>query len=112
MTPKFLRTNLSALVLAFGASFMFSCGDDDNGGDARDCNAFAKAVQEETSDWTAALLSEDCEQIEDAYNRLIDAYKDAKGCDAVEKYFKELGFSYDEWIDDLEEGRDLAIADC
>ena len=77
MTPKFLRTNLGALVLAFGVSFMFSCSDDDNGGDARDCNAFAKAVQEETSDWTAALLSEDCEQIEDAYNGLIDAYKDA-----------------------------------
>lgn len=112
MTTKIFRSLLSALVVISGASFMLSCGGDDNDGDARDCNAFATAVSKETSDWSAALLSGDCEQIEDAYNELIDAYKDGKGCNAVEKHFKDLDFTYEEWIDDLEESRDLILADC
>ena len=113
MKSKFL-TLLSAGILCSVVMFTSSCGGDDDGNGSSNCNALAKELSDQTLEWVDVLEhSEDCDDIEEAYNDLIEVYKKGKSCDVFVKAVKDSGFdNVNEFIDYLEESRDDFLADC
>ncbi|HEX5169026.1 MAG TPA: hypothetical protein VFW11_07615 [Cyclobacteriaceae bacterium] len=112
MTLKSFNTLSGVLLLMACASFMLSCGSDSND-DKNDCEAFSKQLSEKTTAVTQALTSENCTEIQKAYNELLDLYEKGGKCDAFKKAVKDAGYdSYDDYVADLEEARDLFLADC
>jgi hypothetical protein len=113
MILKSVKILSSALLIVASASFMFSCGGDDDDGDANDCNVLSNQIGSKTEALLDAIESEDCTAIENAYNDLIDLYEDGHECDAFEEAVEDAGFdTYNEYIEYLEEQRDLFLADC
>jgi len=112
MILKSVKILLSVLLVVAGASFMFSCGDDDDG-DANDCSALSNQIASKTSDLLEALDGGDCTEVENAYNDLIDLYTDGHDCDAFEEAVEDAGYdNYNEFIEDMEDQRDLYLSDC
>ena len=112
MISKTLRIFSSVLLVALSASFMLSCGSDGDG-DKKDCSALSNQLATATNNLLEALDGGDCTDVENAYNDLLDAYRDGDDCDAFKNAVKAAGYdNYNEYLDDLEEERDLYLADC
>lgn len=89
---------------------MSSCGDDD---EKVDCGKVINEISTETSDLFEAMIAEDCQGIEDAYDDLIESYRKGKSCDALKEAAEDEGYSsYDEFLDELESERDAYLVDC
>ena len=112
MKTNYFRTLSSIVLVAVSAAFMFSCGDDDDK-DANDCSALSSQLSTKSDELIDALMDGDCDAVEKAYNDLIDLYQDGNECDAYKKAVKDAGFeSYEEYVDYLEDIRDVHLSDC
>jgi hypothetical protein len=113
MILKSIKVLSGAALMIASASFMFSCGGDDDNGDANDCNVLSNQIASKTEALLDAIESENCTAIENAYNDLLDLYADGHECDAFEEAIEDAGFStYNEYVEYLEEQRDLFLSDC
>lgn len=112
MISKSIKILASVLLVAMSALFMSSCGDDGDG-DKKDCGALSNQLSSATNDLLEALDGGDCTDVENAYNDLLDAYRDGDDCDAFKNAVEDAGYdNYNEFLDDLEDERDLYLADC
>jgi len=114
MKSKFLTLLLSAGILFLVASISSSCGGDDDDGGSSACNTLSKNLADQTLEWAEVLEeSEDCDEIEEAYNDLIEIYEKGKNCDAFVKAVKAAGYdSVNQFINELEESRDDFLEGC
>lgn len=112
MTLKSLKIISSVLLVVVSVSLISSCGDDGDG-DKKDCNTLSNQLASATNDLLEALDGGDCTDVENAYNDLLDVYRDGDDCDAFKNAVEDAGYdNYNEFLDELEDERDLYLADC
>lgn len=92
-------------IVAFVAT-VSSCGDNDNG---NSCNQLYGKIGVATG----GLLSDDCQEVVEAYEKLIDLYDKGRDCKVIKEEIEEAGHaSVDDFIAQLQETRDEVEADC
>lgn len=96
---------LSCLGFVTLLVFVSSCGDDDN----NSCNEIYGKI----GTATGGLLSSDCEEVVEAYDKLIDLYDEGRDCKVIKEEIEDEGYdSVDDFLAQLQETRDEVEADC
>jgi hypothetical protein len=90
------------------AAFTVSCGDDDE----VDCNKLESQLIDLIDEYDDAYDNGDCEDLDELYDKIVDKYKDFKGCKVFKEYLEEEDITFDEYMDEVEEDYQDDVETC
>src|SRR5262245_27581468 len=103
-----LSKKLTICLFVVGlATTSFSCKDDD---DKVDCNQIEDQLDDLAEDLYDAVTEEDCDEIEEVYDKAIALFKKGKTCDELEEIIEDSGADdIDEFIEMMEDERESTL---